>query len=102
MFLGIKKNAITYLRESPGELAIVSGEFCDAPYLNVHGETERDLRLYFGKTVLNSRTGQPQYLSQDRYDKVRTALLNHAIEMGIARRLESYYDPGVWLFLLLC
>jgi hypothetical protein len=43
----MKRNAIIYLREPPGELATVQGEFHDAPYLNVHGETERDLRLFF-------------------------------------------------------
>jgi len=43
----MKRNTIVYLREPPGELATVQGEFRDAPYLNVHGETERDLRLLF-------------------------------------------------------
>lgn len=92
----MKKNAIIYLREPPGELATVQGEFRDAPYLNVHGETERDLRLFLAPDFpLNNRNGQPQYLNQSRYDKaVRTALLNHSIETGIARRVESIYDSG--------
>jgi hypothetical protein len=33
-----------FLRQPPGEHAVVQGEIRDAPYLNVHGESERDLR----------------------------------------------------------
>ena len=44
VFLWMKKNAIIFLRLPPGDNAKVQGEFKDAPYLNVHGETERDLR----------------------------------------------------------
>jgi len=40
----MKKNAIIFLRKPSGEHAKVQGELKDAPYLNVHGETERDLR----------------------------------------------------------
>jgi hypothetical protein len=48
---------------------------------------------------LTSRVGQPQFLDQDRYDKIRTALLQHQIETAIARRIESTYDTGVRRFL---
>lgn len=44
VFLWLKRNSIVYLREPPTESAVPQGELRDAPYLNVHGETERDLR----------------------------------------------------------
>jgi hypothetical protein len=40
----MKRNVITYLRRPHAELANVQGELKDAPYLNAHGESERDLR----------------------------------------------------------
>jgi hypothetical protein len=49
----------------------------------------------FGQTSAYARIGQPQYLSQERYDKIRTALLKHQVETMIARRLDSTYDTGV-------
>jgi E3 ubiquitin-protein ligase UBR1 len=97
VFLWLKRNGIIFLRSPSGEFPAVQGEFRDAPYLNIHGESERDFRLLFRRCyVLIGRNGQPQYLSQIRYDKaVRTALLNNAVETGIARRVESIYDYGV-------
>ena len=45
---------------------------------------------------LTVSTGQPQFLSQDRYDKaVRTPLLKQSVETEVARRIESIYDAGV-------
>ena len=46
----MKRNALIYLRAPPGPSAVIGGEFRDAPYLNVHGESERDLRLVFRKS----------------------------------------------------
>jgi hypothetical protein len=40
----MKKNQIVYLRKPPDDRANVQGELRDAPYLNVHGETDKDLR----------------------------------------------------------
>jgi hypothetical protein len=46
--------------------------------------------------MLSGRMGQPQYLSQVRYDRVvRTHLLKQAIETGVARRMEAVFDAGV-------
>lgn len=45
---------------------------------------------------LTSRIGQPQFLSQVRYDRaVRTPLLKQAIETMVARRIDATYDAGV-------
>jgi hypothetical protein len=48
------------------------------------------------KVLLINRIGQPQFLSQDRYDKsVRSVLFEHAIETRIARKFEGMIDVGV-------
>ena len=45
---------------------------------------------------LSGRIGQPQFLSQDRYDRaVRTPLLKQAIETMVARKIEASFDAGV-------
>jgi hypothetical protein len=93
----LKKNSLVFLRQSTGDLIAVNGEIRDAPYLNVHGESEKDLRYGIAKQV-DFRIGQPQFLSQERYDKVRAMLLKHEIETGIARKIESSYDAGVRIF----
>jgi hypothetical protein len=41
----MKRNSIVYLREPAHDTAVAQGELRDAPYLNVHGESERDLRF---------------------------------------------------------
>jgi hypothetical protein len=51
---------------------------------------------YNRKVPLIHRIGQPQFLSQERYDKsVRAVLLEHAIETRIARKFEGMIDVGV-------
>jgi len=48
---------------------------------------------------LTVSSGQPQFLNQDRYDKlVRTPLLKQSVETEVARRIESIYDAGVGRF----
>lgn len=92
----MKKNQIVYLRKPPDDRANVQGELRDAPYLNIHGETDKDLRYTKQIHPLTGRIGQPQYLSQDRYDRaVRTPLLKQAIETMVARKIEASFDAGV-------
>jgi hypothetical protein len=100
VFLWTKKNVLVLFREPPRQYPFSQGHFIDAPYLNVHGEPERDLSRYLLLTVVSGfltfRNAQQQFLSQERYDRsVRKALLKHTIETGIARKLESIYDAGV-------
>ena len=64
--------------------------------MNIHGETDKDLRSGNPMPELTSRIGQPQFLSQVRYDRaVRTPLLKQAIETMVARRIEATFDAGV-------
>ena len=52
--------------------------------------------IWFPARLLKGRIGQPQYLSQDRYDRaVRTPLLKQAIETMVARKIEATFDAGV-------
>lgn len=44
VFLWLKRNSIVLLRQPPLEHSYVRGDLRDAPYLNVHGESERDVR----------------------------------------------------------
>jgi hypothetical protein len=92
----MKRNQIVYLRKPPGDTARVQGELVDAPFMNIHGETDKDLRSADAISELTSRIGQPQFLSQGRYDRaVRTPLLKQAIETMVARNIEATFDAGV-------
>jgi E3 ubiquitin-protein ligase UBR1 len=44
VFLWLKRNSIVLLRQPPLEHSYVRGDIREAPYLNVHGESERDVR----------------------------------------------------------
>jgi len=44
LFLQITKNWIVLLREPMGERAHVQGDIKDAPFMNVHGESDMNLR----------------------------------------------------------
>ena len=45
----------------------------------------------------HSRVGQPQFLNQDRYDKIRMHFLKLQIAGLVARRIEHSFDTGVHL-----
>ena len=61
-----------------------SGAFVPPPYLDVHGETDPDLKR-----------GKPQFLSRKRYDVgVRQLYLKHGVATLLARKYESMPDVG--------
>ncbi|KAJ8603446.1 hypothetical protein MRB53_042143 [Persea americana] len=62
-----------------------NGSFAPAPYLDIHGETDPDLRR-----------GKPQFLNERRYEMgVRQLLLQHQIPTWLASRTDAY-DMGGW------
>jgi len=78
IFLLIKKCSILFLREGQGTFAL-------APYLDVHGEVDPNLKR-----------GRPLYLSPKRYDIIRNVWLQNGIASQIARRIEATIDNGGW------
>jgi hypothetical protein len=61
-------------------------------------------KVHFLKKLLTiSRSGQPLFLNQERYDSmVRTPLLKLGIETQIVRRMDRILDPGVSNLVVVC
>ncbi|KAK9472144.1 uncharacterized protein V1510DRAFT_366315 [Dipodascopsis tothii] len=79
IYLLIKKCTVLFLREQ-------QGLFTPAPYLDIHGEVDQNLKR-----------GRPLYLSQKRYDHlIKSVWLQHGIASQIARRIEASLDTGGW------
>lgn len=79
LYLLVKRCALMIMRREVGS-------FGPAPYLDIHGETDMDLRR-----------GKPQFLSEKRYEGgVRQLYLQHQISTWLARKLESAADMGGW------
>ncbi|KAK9479772.1 hypothetical protein V1514DRAFT_327359 [Lipomyces japonicus] len=79
IFLLIKKCSVLFLRKG-------SGVFTLAPYLDVHGEVDPNLKR-----------GRPLYLNQRRYDHlIRDQWLQNLIASQIARKIEGTVDNGGW------
>ncbi|KAG4089700.1 hypothetical protein H8356DRAFT_1431840 [Neocallimastix lanati (nom. inval.)] len=62
-----------------------SGQFLNAPYLDIHGEPDESYLR-----------GKPQYLSPRRYEELRKMWLHKSIPSYIAQRLENTVDYGGW------
>ncbi|KAK9463005.1 uncharacterized protein V1516DRAFT_620803 [Lipomyces oligophaga] len=78
-FLLIKKCSVLFLRQG-------QGLFFPAPYLDVHGEVDQNLKR-----------GRPLYLSDKRYNEsVRNVWLRSEAYSKIARRIEANMDSGGW------
>ncbi|KAK9448963.1 uncharacterized protein V1518DRAFT_427403 [Limtongia smithiae] len=79
IYLLIKKCAILYLRNG-------YGTFAPAPYLDVHGEIDPNLKR-----------GRPLFLSQKRYNNlVRNLWLQNGVASHIARKIDAAVDNGGW------
>ncbi|KAK9491525.1 hypothetical protein V1508DRAFT_357779 [Lipomyces doorenjongii] len=79
IFLLIKKCTILFLKDGQGSFVV-------APYLDVHGEVDPNLKR-----------GRPLYLSKKRYENlIRNIWLQNGIASQIARRIESTVDNGGW------
>ncbi len=78
-----------------------SGSFGTAPFLDVHGEPDPELKydcsLHNCGSTNPCRRGRQQYLHQKRYDLgIRSMLLHHQIPSYIARKMENVSDAGGW------
>lgn len=72
-----KRASLLFLRHE-------SGAFVPPPYLDVHGETDPDLKR-----------GKPQFLSRKRYEVgVRQLYLKHGVATLLARKYETMPDIG--------
>ncbi|KAI5818406.1 hypothetical protein BZA77DRAFT_306921 [Pyronema omphalodes] len=79
LFINIRKCALLHLHNR-------NGTWAEAPYLDVHGETDLGFR----------RTRQ-LFLNQRRYDAlIRSVWLNHGIPSVISRKLEAEINTGGW------
>ncbi|ODV91209.1 hypothetical protein CANCADRAFT_31924 [Tortispora caseinolytica NRRL Y-17796] len=79
IYLIVKRCSLLFLRKNQGTFAV-------APYFDVHGETDQ-----------NMRWGRPHYLSPAKYKSiVRDAWLKNQIGNVIARKLELVLDTGGW------
>ena len=78
LFLVVKRAALLIMKGD-------SGSFAPAPYLDIHGETDPDLRR-----------GKPQFLNEKRYELgVRQLFLQHQIPTWLSAKMEAY-DVGGW------
>lgn len=79
LFLVVKRCALLVMR-------MEGGAFGPAPYLDIHGELDPDLRR-----------GKPQFLNERRYEVgVRQMYLQHQVGTWLARKSESMADMGGW------
>ncbi|BFZ58377.1 E3 ubiquitin-protein ligase ubr1 [Savitreella phatthalungensis] len=79
IFLIPKRAALLFLRHD-------TGCFVPPPYLDIHGETDPDLKR-----------GKPQFLSKKRYELgVRQVYLRHGLATLLARRYDNQPDVGGW------